>query len=45
MVVSVVDTAMVGRLENTPVVLAYKGKERFSGKIGSVTIETLPGKK
>ena len=39
------ESADVGTDENTPVVLAYKGKERFTGKIGSITIETLPAKK
>ena len=39
------ESADVGTDENTPVVLSYKGKERFNGKIGSITIETLPGKK
>jgi arylsulfatase A-like enzyme len=29
--------------ENTPVVLSCKGKDRFTGRIGSVTIETFPG--
>ncbi len=39
------ESADVGTDENTPVVLSYKGKERFNGKIGSVTVETFPGKK
>ena len=39
------ESADVGTDENTPVVLSYKGKEKFSGKIDSVTIETFPGKK
>jgi arylsulfatase len=39
------ESADVGTDENTPVVPSYKGKERFNGKIGSITIETLPGKK
>jgi hypothetical protein len=30
---------------NTPVVLSYKGKERFTGKIGTITIETTASKK
>jgi arylsulfatase len=38
------ESADVGTDENTPVVLSYKGKERFTGKIGSVTIETFPGR-
>jgi arylsulfatase len=39
------ESADVGTDENTPVVPAYKGKERFTGKIGTVTVETFPGKK
>jgi ABC-type sugar transport system permease subunit len=39
------ESADVGTDENTPVVLSYKGKERCTGKIGSITIETLPAKK
>jgi len=39
------ESADVGTDENTPVNLAYKKKEKFTGKIKSVTIETLPGKK
>jgi len=38
------ESADVGTDENTPVVLAYKNRERFTGKIKSVTIETIPGK-
>ncbi len=33
-------TADVGTDENTPVVLAYAKKEKFTGKINKVTIET-----
>jgi arylsulfatase len=39
------ESADVGVDENTPVVLGYKGKDRFTGRIGSVTIETRPAKK
>ncbi len=39
------ESADVGTDENTPVNLAYAKKERFSGKIKQVTIETFPGKK
>jgi len=39
------ESADVGTDENTPVVPAYKGKERFTGKIGTVTVETFPGQK
>ncbi len=39
------ESADVGTDENTPVVPAYKGKERFTGTIGTVTVETFPGKK
>jgi arylsulfatase len=39
------ESADVGTDENTPVVLSYRGKEKFTGKIGSVTIETMPAKK
>jgi arylsulfatase len=38
------ESADVGTDENTPVYLAYKGKEKFSGKISKVTIETFPNK-
>lgn len=38
------ESADVGTDENTPVNPAYKKKEKFTGKIKSVTIETLPGK-
>jgi hypothetical protein len=38
------ESADVGTDENTPVYLAYKGKEEFTGKIGKVTIETFPEK-
>jgi arylsulfatase len=34
------ESADVGTDENTPVYLAYKGKEKFTGKIDRVTIET-----
>ena len=36
------ESADVGIDENTPVYLAYKGKEKFTGKIEKVTIETFP---
>ncbi len=39
------ESADVGTDENTPVNLAYANKERFTGKIKSVTIETLPANK
>jgi arylsulfatase len=39
------ESADVGIDENTPVVPSYKGRDRFTGTIGSVTIETMPGKK
>jgi arylsulfatase len=39
------ESADVGTDENTPVNLAYAKKDKFTGKIKSVTIETLPGKK
>jgi arylsulfatase len=39
------ESADVGTDENTPVNLAYAKKERFSGKIKQVTVETFPGKK
>ncbi len=39
------ESADVGTDENTPVHLAYAKKEKFTGKIKSVTIETFPGKK
>jgi arylsulfatase len=38
------ESADVGTDENTPVYLAYKGKEDFTGKIEKVTVETFPGK-
>lgn len=38
------ESADVGMDENTPVVLEYNRKDKFSGKIKSVTIETQPGK-
>lgn len=38
------ESADVGTDENTPVFLGYKGKEKFTGKINHVTIETFPGK-
>ncbi len=38
------ESADVGTDENTPVYPRYAKKEKFSGKIKSVTIETLPGK-
>ena len=39
------ESADVGTDENTPVYLAYAKKEKFTGKIKSVTIETFPDKK
>jgi len=38
------ESADVGVDENTPVTPAYAGREKFNGKIGSVTIQTLPSK-
>jgi arylsulfatase A-like enzyme len=38
------ESADVGTDENTPVNPAYAKKEKFNGKIQSVTIETFPGK-
>ena len=38
------ESADVGTDENTPVMLAYARKEKFTGKINKVTIETLPAK-
>ncbi len=38
------ESADVGTDENTPVFLGYKGKEKFTGKINQVTIETFPKK-
>jgi arylsulfatase len=38
------ESADVGVDENTPVVPSYKGKDRFTGTIGSITIETMPAK-
>jgi arylsulfatase len=37
------ESADVGTDENTPVNPAYAKKEKFTGKIKSVTIETKPG--
>ncbi|GAA0878276.1 arylsulfatase [Algoriphagus jejuensis] len=39
------ESADVGTDENTPVNPAYADKEKFTGKIKSVTIETLPANK
>jgi arylsulfatase len=39
------ESADVGTDENTPVHLAYAKKEKFTGKIKSLTIETLPAQK
>jgi arylsulfatase len=39
------ESADVGTDENTPVNPAYHGKEKFTGKIHKVTIETFPEKK
>jgi arylsulfatase len=36
------ESADVGVDENTPVYPPYRGKEKFTGKINSVTIETKP---
>jgi arylsulfatase A-like enzyme len=38
------ESADVGTDENTPVLPAYHGKEKFNGKINKVTVETFPGK-
>jgi arylsulfatase len=38
------ESADVGTDENTPVHLAYAKKEKFTGKIHTVTIETHPQK-
>jgi|APMed6443717190_1056831.scaffolds.fasta_scaffold04299_4 arylsulfatase len=38
------ESADVGEDQNTPVFLGYHGKEKFTGKIEKVTIETFPGK-
>ena len=34
----------VGMDQNTPVFIGYHGKDKFTGKIEKVTIETFPGK-
>ena len=39
------ESADVGTDENTPVNPAYAKKEKFTGKIHKVTVETFPGKK
>ena len=39
------ESADVGVDENTPVTLAYAKREKFTGKIASVTVETAPAKK
>jgi arylsulfatase A-like enzyme len=39
------ESADVGTDQNTPVYYGYKGKEKFTGKIYKVTIETFPPKK
>jgi arylsulfatase len=39
------ESADVGEDQNTPVFLGYHGKEKFTGKIEKVTIETFPEKK
>jgi len=39
------ESADVGTDENTPVFLGYARKERFTGKINKVTVETFPVKK
>ena len=36
------ESADVGTDENTPVTLAYAKRETFTGRIGSVTVETFP---
>jgi hypothetical protein len=38
------ESADVGTDENTPVHLAYAKKEKFIGKVKTVTKETYPGK-
>jgi hypothetical protein len=38
------ESADVGTDENTPVFPGYHGKEKFTGKINKVTIETFPQK-
>jgi arylsulfatase len=38
------ESADVGVDENTPVAPVYAGREKFTGRIASVTIETFPGK-
>jgi len=38
------ESADVGTDENTPVVLSYKGKEKFTGKIEKVVVEVFPVK-
>jgi arylsulfatase A-like enzyme len=39
------ESADVGIDENTPVFIGYHGKEKFTGKIYKVTVETFPAKK
>ena len=39
------ETADVGEDQNTPVVLNYKGKSKFTGKINKIAVETFPAKK
>jgi arylsulfatase A-like enzyme len=38
------ESADVGIDQNTPVFIGYHGKEKFTGKINKVTVETLPRK-
>jgi hypothetical protein len=35
----------VGEDLNTPVVMSYKGKTKFTGRIEKVSVETFPAKK
>lgn len=39
------ESADVGVDENTPVFPGYYGKQKFTGKINKVTVETFPEKK
>ena len=38
------ETADVGEDQNTPVFMGYHRKDKFTGKINKVTVETFPGK-
>ena len=44
-VFSLDETADVGEDLNTPVVMSYKGKTKFTGRIEKVSVETFPAKK